>query len=551
MSFLNLGFGAFVVGALALIGGLFLLQRLRVRHRDVQVPTTLFWKEAVEQARARSLVERFRHVWAFLLVVAIASSLWAGFAGPVTRGDRTVSHVVLLDASAGMQLEGRFERAVERTIEAVRSLPRDTTTVRLCDGMPRTVLLPGESPHLLARRLAGCVPEDCPNTIEREIERLPSAQGQAFHVLVLGGRPLGPSLAQRLPPRSKVERISCAPSEAPTNAGITALGVAEAASGRYDMVDVFAETRGARVDALDLVIGDDAAVRLAPVRPGEFEWRDVPASGARLTARIVSPDGFAVDDAAALVLPERTPIRVEVRGSVEPSLMTALAADPAVEIVDSAADVVVRGRDGGPVDGLPAFECEPMDSAEDAIVVRGPEMRVAHDLVAMLPRLGLESVDWMELASAAARPIAMTAEQADRRSVRVWHELLTDRFDFTRSRAFPVFVGLALRWLVDEPSWHGWVAAGEPVEGIAASPGMDPVGDVFTPPSAGDYEDRATGVVFAASSFDPELAIGADWDSTGDVELGASLANWPVWLGLLALVLLVIEWVLYRTGRMP
>jgi len=64
MSLQNLSTTPFVLGLVALAGILFALQRLRVRHRDLRVPTTLFWKEAVERARARTLVERFRHLWA-------------------------------------------------------------------------------------------------------------------------------------------------------------------------------------------------------------------------------------------------------------------------------------------------------------------------------------------------------------------------------------------------------------------------------------------------------------------------------------------------------
>ena len=71
-----------LVGAAALVGLAFLLQRLKVRHREVLVPTTLFWREAVERSEARKLTERFRHPLAFLLVVLILLLLWLALAGP-------------------------------------------------------------------------------------------------------------------------------------------------------------------------------------------------------------------------------------------------------------------------------------------------------------------------------------------------------------------------------------------------------------------------------------------------------------------------------------
>ena len=43
-----------VVGGLAVLAAaLYLLQRLRVRHREVPVVTTLFWQEAVGRAGRR------------------------------------------------------------------------------------------------------------------------------------------------------------------------------------------------------------------------------------------------------------------------------------------------------------------------------------------------------------------------------------------------------------------------------------------------------------------------------------------------------------------
>ena len=57
--------GAWFLGAAALAAGLFLLQRLRVRHRPVVVVSTLFWQEALQEARARVLVQRFRHLFTY------------------------------------------------------------------------------------------------------------------------------------------------------------------------------------------------------------------------------------------------------------------------------------------------------------------------------------------------------------------------------------------------------------------------------------------------------------------------------------------------------
>ena len=61
MSFQLLSAGTALLGAAALAGLLYALQRLRTRQREVEVPTTLFWHEAIETAPARVFWERIRH----------------------------------------------------------------------------------------------------------------------------------------------------------------------------------------------------------------------------------------------------------------------------------------------------------------------------------------------------------------------------------------------------------------------------------------------------------------------------------------------------------
>src|SRR5205814_6815643 len=76
MTFANLP-AAWVLGGLAgLAALLFVLQQLRTRYRDVTVVTTMFWKQVVDEAPVRKLRERFRHPWAYALILLIAGLVW-------------------------------------------------------------------------------------------------------------------------------------------------------------------------------------------------------------------------------------------------------------------------------------------------------------------------------------------------------------------------------------------------------------------------------------------------------------------------------------------
>ncbi|MGC6487195.1 MAG: BatA domain-containing protein, partial [Planctomycetota bacterium] len=70
-----------VLGLGAIAGLLYALQRLRVRHQEVEVETTMFWRQAIEESRARVLTQRFRHPWTYALLLSICSLLWLAFAG--------------------------------------------------------------------------------------------------------------------------------------------------------------------------------------------------------------------------------------------------------------------------------------------------------------------------------------------------------------------------------------------------------------------------------------------------------------------------------------
>ncbi len=203
MSFNALSTGGFLAGLATLAAILFALQRLRVRHRSVQVVTTLFWREATMESRARVFVQRFRHPWAYLLVLMIAGLLWTAVAGPERSAHEGRSYALLLDASASMQrvdAQGltRFDQALEALKDEAARLPRARTRVILCDAQPRALLLPGEELLLLRERLRGVRPTAAPSTVWGEVERLSCSTGAEQLSLIVQRQPhLFTSLANR------------------------------------------------------------------------------------------------------------------------------------------------------------------------------------------------------------------------------------------------------------------------------------------------------------------------------------------------------------------
>jgi hypothetical protein len=84
---------------------------------------------------------------------------------------------------------------------------------------------------------------------------------------------------------------------------------------------------------------------------------------------------------------------------------------------------------------------------------------------------------------------------------------------------------------------------------------IDPLGTAFIPPRAGDLAVAANGRTLAVSLIDPAVTSGvhdaalptAAASPTG----GGSGAGVATWLGVLALILLAVEWHFFQRGRLP
>ena len=476
MSFSTLPGFAVLVGLAALAAGLYWLQRLRVRHREVVVPTTLFWRAAVQETRARVLTRRFRHPLAYALLLGIASLLWLAFAEPAgSDGAEEGNTLFLLDASAGMAWGDRFERAKRTLLDQVGRLPAGQAEVIVCGGWPRTVLKREEHSILLERRLERVRPEACPSSLERVAAALP--REATARIVVVGD---GPLRKEALPAGCELLRPG-APGERPANGGVLALGVADAASGAWDRVDIY-------VDA-----PEGYTINLESLA-------DVPALGQEVVVRLPAGDAITLDDEARFRLPRRSMVRVRPA----PELEAVLRADPGVEIAEDGVQIEL-------VDGIDVtFEAPAADllDAPGTLIDFVDAERDDGDRPELILRVG------------------------ERRRVLLGRELLTNRFNLTRTRAYPLLVASAVRWLAATRAYLPYAAAGDPIPGTS-----------FVPPVAREYELQH------ASLLDPLTRTDARRDDGIDTVAGGFDA--AAWLALLAFGLLVAEWYLHRTGRVP
>lgn len=566
MNLTLLSSAGFVGGLFALAGGLYLLQRLRVRHREVDVVTTIFWHEAVHETRARMLVQRFRHPWAYALILAICALLWSAFAAPERDFAPAERYVFLLDNSAGMARGTRFGEVTGQLLAMVEEAPREAREVIACGAQLERLLLPGEESLLLAMRLAGLKPEATPSSVQRAIDALALQANVPTTVLVFGDTPLDGARLALLPENLTVETVNThgadfTPEE---STGITALGVSLAQSGAWDAVDVLIEIWGNHESPPEPSLALDGApltleVTRRELAPGNVQYvvRDVPARGGRFEVRLPA-DSLTLDDSAALVLPNRPLLRVALSPSLDEALRPALESDPAVVLVTENAVVAVRRANETIGQGLPALVFAPAATQEHSFLVQDDGERPAQAVLAeAVGALALGEIDATSLAEVADQPITVGTQRGEQREVSVWEELVGDGFDLVDSRAFPLFVGGSVRWLAASEDFAPWIAAGETAlanAGLRTANGtqLRSAGLSMIPPTAGEYVTGAGGMIsvslLSAGATPGQARGGADTP----LEAAAGGAADPItWLLLIAALLLFFEWRLVRTGRMP
>ncbi|KQN90800.1 hypothetical protein ASE90_17095 [Sphingomonas sp. Leaf67] len=544
-----------VVGALAIAALLYALQRLRVHRRRVALAAAPLWLQAARAAPPRVLGGPFRRPLAFLLALAIALALWLAASRPEPVGAPAAGvHLFYLDPSALMTGGGSFAQARAALTREAAAVPARARTVYLGDADGTLLLAPGEDGALLPARLGDVRPGLYPSTFARWLAT--RDRGAPVTVHYFGHRAVFDAAVRpggdvRVVPGFLADPVA-------NNRGIVELGVSPAASGAWDRADVL-------VTLSDAALGADALRmpgRVDALGGGRFVVRDVPATGQTLTVALRQGDGFAADDRASILIPDRRPVRVAIGAGVPATIARAVRIDPAFRIVAlGAAQVVIRTADAS-APALPSLVLtDPAREAATFVVTTPPgEGDVA--LADRLDALGLRGIDAAGVADDLGRPVALReGVPAAARSVAAWRTLFAEQTGFARSPALPLFVSQTLRWLAAPTPWVPYAKAGarlpdqSALYGLAGDPALrsQSLGDGVYLSSAGPAKVAGRDVQVALADRETSRLASARPAAASPVDgAGGSVPDllFPVLL-LFAAVLLACEWRLFQRGWMP
>ena len=529
MSFVLLPTLLVILGAAALALLLWALQRLRVQHRQVEVLSTLFWRAAVEETRARVFVKRFRHWPAWLLLVAIASLLWMLFAKPQIEPINGMRHVVMLDWSVD-DPEIR-ELDLRLAMERADSLPQKAREVVAVGDHLERLLAPGEPTKLVRLRVGEEVDIGAEGTgwaIET-FSALASEQ-RPLTIHLVGAAELETEHLDALGSHVTIQQID---REIEAQAiGLTTLGIAPAASGRWDAVDLWFAFSG--IEAIDpklisiFINGSQSDEAIEQRGDQSFQLSEINADGSEVSVQ------YDAAEIGVISLPKQDRIRVSLDATVPESLRQLIGVDPACELVDSGAAVQIGS----------GSECHFRLTGEESsafrLVTNDPDPQTA--LSGLVDRLALQQIDATSIASEAGRVVDVQVDVSDQRRVEVWSSLFSTKFDFQESRACPIFVSRAIRWLANQQPIVPYVQRGRRLP-VAAAPF-----DRATQAVAKTSDGRD---VRSARMISDMEAVGVTaLQQSPDASLFFRLSIYS-WLGLLLVILLVVEWSLYSRGRIP
>ena len=520
-------FGVFL-GIAALGFVLWLIQRLRVQHREVEVLSTLFWQAAIEETRARVFVRQFRHLRAWLLLLAIASLLWMLTAQPASVAFDGNQHVVLLD----MSVNDAATRAVDLqlAVDRAATLPTKSREILAVGDEMRTLLAAGETIEHAELRTK----EHGPSTPEASglhwaIEALSARASEETPLVVhvTGDTPIDQRYLENLPEHVSVFRISRKAERLVPE--LQTLGVADSTNGRWDAVDVtigFVDHESVETESI-LVTVNQQPVDESLERHGDvYVLPNVAATGETLSVNVHQKL------VGSLTLPVRKPIRVSLDASVPASLRELIALDAACQIVESDAEVSV----GSSTDA----DLRLSTSDQPAFHIKSDQEDPQTALAEMIDELALKQIDAMSIAEQAGQIVDVQVVPGDKRSIAIWQSLFTPEFDFQESRTCPILVSRAIRWLAERPPVVSWAARGERL------------------PAAASEFDRVAGTT-AVTSDGREFVTARLSQPVENIAVVAATPaanvlrrfNVYSWLGILVAMLLVTEWALYQRGRMP
>lgn len=461
------------------------LYLLKLRRRDVVVPSTLLWRRVIRDVQANAPFQRLRRNLLLILQILAALLLAMALARPyvMRTGGPARSLVLILDTSASMGATdvtpNRLAAAQNLAARVIASMaPQDAAMVIAAGERPAALTGFSGRRSELARavfqtrsRATTCDMQGALNLAAAVVA--PRAEGE-IHIFSDGGFPpvAGVNLGRARVVFHRVGKSS-------NNVAIVAAGYRRDLS-QAGVVDVLATLHNfdsrPRTLTVEILSGDRLLDAREVTLPAGGERADVvqipePSEPLTLTIQLDVRDDLAADNRAYLLIPPRKTVRVLVVGRTDVFLREAILADDATELAEEPLGEF-RGASGYDVvlfngacpamlppgnyvfDGCTANRCPARiaGSVQNGSVIASDASHPILRYVDFAPvrwtsvSLG-KAKDWaQEVASCSNGSAIVAGEEGGYRSVWLGFPLDLGHGPFPLTVSYPIFLSNVLRW---------------------------------------------------------------------------------------------------------
>ncbi len=474
---------------------------LKLRRRDVVVPSTLLWERVIRDVQANAPFQRLRRNLLLILQILAALLLVMALARPYVRRTTATgrSIVLIVDTSASMEATDVRPNRLAQAQELARSViaamsPQDAGMVIAAANRPIAVTGFTDRRSELAQAVSQLRPHAASCDMQGALSLAaavvaPRSEGE-IHVFSDGGFPQvgGVNLG-------KAHIVFHAIGRSSNNVGIIAADYRRSLA-RDGMVDVLATLHNfdskRRTFTMDVLSGstllDAHEVTLEPhgERPEFFQIPE-PATPLLLTINLEVHDDFTEDNRAYLIIHPAKPIRALLVGAGDVFLEEGIQADASVELTETSLaafkgpanyDVVIF--DGACPQTLPPGNYVFVNCTAN----RAPAQKigVAHNQGVIVPDaahpvlryVDLTSVQWTAMSVAQpktwARGIASCAggsamvvgEEGGYRTIWLGFNLDLAHGPFPLTVGYPIFLSNLLHWTAHADEHSDQIQTGTP-----------------------------------------------------------------------------------------
>ena len=509
-----------LLSAIPLAGLIVLLYLLKLKRRDLVVPSVFLWRKAIEDVTANAPFQRLRKN--LLLILQLLALLLVVFslANPVVTAKRAggKSTVIVLDASASMLAEdepgSRFAKARRMASRIVDGMERGDSCAIVVAGARAWVALPFSSDRRAANRVLqtlGCTHAEAPIRDALLLAQSLCVNRTEPVILVISDGAFPPLDDVPGAARVRFSRVG----QRNENAAIVAFEASRSARGQDEAFLRIANHGAAREGVVSITLEDRLVlaerVSLAPSSDRVFTFGMRLPSPGLLRAELDVTDDLAVDNVAYAFGGPAAGLKVLVVTPGNLFLEQGLLVLPEVEVhraatltaeeqaaAASSYDLVVFDRVDPPGalsrgaylmisadgPGAPAMLASAYKTARITSWERDHPVCRHVNLSLPIISAGRELVPQAEanvLARCGTRPVLVALDEAGLRALSVGFSLLDS--DLPLRVGFPVFLGNAVNWLtapsarqrarvVRPGTLLRFAAAGDATTALLSAPGV-------------------------------------------------------------------------------